>query len=174
VTAPLQSLQLACGMVCRLTSSHRYPSPSSNNGSIHYSSAVHLMSDYHLRDTVGMPSERSKTGGYTVFIFVCLSACLCTLSPVLTEWCIVRQEMYSTHVWKVDNISVRTRYCWKRRFIGFPVIGSRLKWGFRRNVQKCNSYIAQNGFTAARRAAMSSWDRPVHSLFIDCGPVGLH
>jgi len=35
------------------------------------------------------------------------------------EWCIVRPEMYSTRVWKVDNISVRTRYCEKRRFIGF-------------------------------------------------------
>jgi len=28
-------------------------------------------------------------------------------------------EMYSTRVWKVNNISVRTRYCWKRRFISF-------------------------------------------------------
>jgi len=28
------------------------------------------------------------------------------------EWRIVRQEMYSTRVWKVYSISVRTRYCW--------------------------------------------------------------
>jgi len=32
-----------------------------------------------------------------------------------------------------------------------------LSGGFRRNVQKFNSYITQNGFTAARRAAMTSW-----------------
>ena len=45
---------------------------------------------------------------------------------------------------------------------------------FRTNVRKCNSYITQNGFTAARRAVITSWHRPVRSLFIDCGPVGLH
>jgi len=35
------------------------------------------------------------------------------------EWRIIRREMHSTRVWKGDIISVRTRYCWKRRFIGF-------------------------------------------------------
>ena len=37
------------------------------------------------------------------------------------EWRIGRPEMYSTCVWKVD-ISTRTRYCWKRHFIGFLTI----------------------------------------------------
>jgi len=75
------------------------------------------------------------------------------------EWCIVCRDMYLTRVWKVDSISVWTRYCWECHFIGFLKIqsGSRSKWGFRRNVQKCNSYITQNGFTTARRAVMTSW-----------------
>jgi len=38
--------------ICRLTSSHHHRSMSSNNGWRHYSSAIHLMSDYHLHDTV--------------------------------------------------------------------------------------------------------------------------
>jgi len=35
------------------------------------------------------------------------------------EWRIVCWEMYLTRAWKVENISVRTIYRWKRRFIGF-------------------------------------------------------
>jgi len=42
-------------------------------------------------------------------------------SPHLFEWCIVMQKCISS-VWKVDNISVRTIYTWKRLFIGSPVI----------------------------------------------------
>ena len=55
-------------------------------------------------------------------------------------------------VWKVENISVWTRYCWKRRFIGFLMIlsGSRSKWGFRTKLlQKCNSWHTQNRRSAA-------------------------
>ena len=108
------------------------------------------------------------------FLCVCLSVCLCVRTQShwfeWAEWRIVRREMYSNRVQKVDIISVRTRYCWKRRFIGFLRIwsDSRLKWGFRRNVQKCNSYITQNGFTAASRAPTTSWYRPAkdHSFVI--------
>jgi len=28
--------------------------------------------------------------------------------------------MYSTHAWKIDNISIQTVYHWKCLFIGFP------------------------------------------------------
>jgi len=31
-------------------------------------------------------------------------------------------EVYSTYAWKIDNISLWTLYCWKRLFIGFPMI----------------------------------------------------
>jgi len=49
-------------------------------------------------------------------------------------------EIYSTHAWKVENISARRIYCWNRRFIGFPKIqsSSRSKLGFKRNMQKFN------------------------------------
>jgi len=43
---------------------------------------------------------------------------VCPYSFEWAEWRIVRREMYLTCVWKVDNISIWTRYCWKRRFIG--------------------------------------------------------
>jgi len=33
------------------------------------------------------PSERSETSGYSVFTFVCLSVCLCALSPVFNSVC---------------------------------------------------------------------------------------
>jgi len=59
-----------------------------------------------------------------VCVSVCLSVRLSTQSHWFewTEWPIVRREMYSTRAWKVDTISVQTRYCWKRRFIGFLMI----------------------------------------------------
>jgi len=64
----------------------------------------------------------------------------------------------ATRAWKVDNISIWTIYRWSLCFIGFLTIqsGSRSKWGFRRNVQKCNSYITHNVFSTALRAAMMS------------------
>ena len=73
----------------------------------------------------------------------CLSVCLCTLSPGWND--VSFAEKCIRLVWKVDSISVQTRYCWKRCFIGFLTIwsGSRSKWGFRRNVQKCNIYITK-------------------------------
>jgi len=84
-----------------------------------------------------------ETGRYTIFTFVCLSVTLCVHTQShwfeWAEWRVVRREMYSTRVWKVDTISVRTKYCWKRRFIGFLMSFSRSKWGLRRNVQKCNT-----------------------------------
>jgi len=70
VTTPSQPLQLACGTVCRRTSSHRHSSPSSNSSSRHYPSAIHLMSDYHLHDTVDF-----------IFCFVLWSA----LEVILTQ-----------------------------------------------------------------------------------------
>jgi len=33
--------------------------------------------------------------------------------PHWFEWCIFRTEMYLTAAWKVDNISLQTKYCWK-------------------------------------------------------------
>ena len=42
------------------------------------------------------------------------------------------------------------------------IVRFKIEVGFR-NVQKCNSHITQNGFTAARRAAMTSW-RPSASM----------
>jgi len=70
-------------------------------------------------------------------------------------------------MWKVNNISIWTRYCWKHRFISFLAIqsGSSGKWGFKSNVQKCSSHIMQNGFTAARHAAIMSWHRWVHTIY---------
>ena len=62
-----------------------------------------------------LPNERSETGGYTVFTFVCLSVCqicLCVRTQSSLQQCIVRREMYSTCVWKVDNISARTISRW--------------------------------------------------------------
>ena len=52
---------------------------------------------------------------------VCVSARV-SVCPVQSSTMCVRREMYSTRVWKVDNISLRTKYCWKRRFIGFLMI----------------------------------------------------
>jgi len=49
---------------------------------------------------------------------VCFCVCLCALTW-MGGWRIVRRELYSTRVWKVDNISVRTRYCWKRCLLAF-------------------------------------------------------
>ena len=67
---------------------------------------------------------------YTVLTVVCLCVCPCVCVSMSTQshwfelavWRIVRREMYSNRVWKVDIISVWTEYCWKRRFIGFLVI----------------------------------------------------
>jgi len=53
-------------------------------------------------------------------------------------------EIYSIHVRKVENISVRTIYCWNQHFIGFLLIqlSSRLMVGFMRNLQKkCNGHF---------------------------------
>jgi len=54
---------------------------------------------------------------------------------------VVLTEIYSTRVWEVDNISLRTIYRWNLRFIGFPDIqsSSRPMLGFTRNLQNCNS-----------------------------------
>jgi len=51
--------------------------------------------------------------------------------------------MYSTRVWKVKNISIRTIYRWKRRFLGFLTTqsGSKSTWGLWRNVQKCQHHF---------------------------------
>ena len=107
---------------------------------------------------------------------VCVSMCLCTLSPVFNSCRIVCREKYTPRVWKVDNISVQTRYCWKCHFIGFLMIqsGSRSKWGFRRNVHKCYSFGISHKMDLPQHA-MQQWrhgdHQPVHSRFIDCGPV---
>jgi len=42
--------------------------------------------------------------------------------PIVLNGSIFRTEIYSTHAWKVDNISIRTIYCWKRLFISVPEI----------------------------------------------------
>ena len=49
--------------------------------------------------------------------------------------------MYSTCVWKVQNISVCTIYHWNLRFFGFPKMysSSRSMLGFTSNMQKCNT-----------------------------------
>jgi len=101
----------------------------------------------------------------------CVSVCLClwALRPVFNSdggWQASTQcvaQMYSTRAWKVDNISVQTIYHWNLCFFGFLKIlsGSRWKWAFRRNVQKCNSYITQNVFSAA----VQQW-RDYHSWLV--------
>jgi len=85
------------------------------------------------------PSERIETGGYTVFSFVCL--CVHTQSN-LQQCDVSFAEKCMWLVREVGNISIQTIYHWNLRFIGFLAIksGSRLKWGFRRNVQKCKLY----------------------------------
>ena len=94
-------------------------------------------------------SERSETGRYTVFtsVCVCLSVCVSVRTHLneWAEWRIVCQEMYSTRVRKVDNISVRTRFCWKCHFIAFLTTqsGSRSKWGFTRNVKNATLILCK-------------------------------
>jgi len=64
-------------------------------------------------------------------------------------------QMYSTHAWKVDCISVCAIYHWNLSFIGCPKIQSRLRsmLEFVRNWQKCNSWHTQNWLSAAHHNA---------------------
>jgi len=75
------------------------------------------------------PSKRSEIGGDYVFTFVCvcLCVCLCALNPVGLNG--QNDVLYSTRTWKVENVSVRTIYRWKRRFIGFLKVEDR-SWGW--------------------------------------------
>jgi len=64
-----------------------------------------------------LPSERSETGRYTVFTFVCLCVCEHSVQTLYSDgsWQASTQsvfQIYSMRAWKVDNISVQTIYCW--------------------------------------------------------------
>jgi len=52
------------------------------------------------------------------------------------EWRIFSTETYSTRTWKVDSISVRTRYRWNLRFIGFP----KIQWNSRSMFGVCAKF----------------------------------
>ena len=88
--------------------------------------------------------------------------CLCALSPIGLKggnaecW-----QMYSTRAWKVENISVRTIYCWNLCFIGFMMIqpGSRSKWGFRRNVKNVTFISRKMDFFCTRHSTPYSDER---------------
>ena len=106
-----------------------------------FSSSLHCL--------LSPPSERNETGGHTVFS-LCGSMCLCTLSPVglngrTAEKCIrlVREKLriFPCGQYITGNVVLLA-------------LGSRSKWGLRRNVQKCNSYITQS--QQASTAAMTS------------------
>ena len=69
-----------------------------------------------------------------------------------------RKEMHSTRTRKVNSISVRTRYRWNLRFMGFPRIqsSSRSMLGFVRNLLKRNTHYrgrSSHSSIAARHAA---------------------
>ena len=55
-------------------------------------------------------------------IVMSMSVCLSVRTQSSLQQRIVRREMYSTRVWKVDSISICTRYHWRRLFIGFLAI----------------------------------------------------
>ena len=57
-----------------------------------------------------------------LFSLLCVCLSVCAHSFEYAESHIVRWEMYSTCVWKVENISVRTIYRWNLCFIGFLTI----------------------------------------------------
>jgi len=80
-----------------------------------------------------LPSEWSETGGYTVFTF--LSVCVCVHSFEWAESRIVCREMYSTRAWKVENISVRTIYCWNLCFISDDIVRFKIEVGV--EIEKC-------------------------------------
>jgi len=46
---------------------------------------VIMRGGWKLTHLLYLPSERSETGGYTVFTFVRLCVCLCALSPVFNN-----------------------------------------------------------------------------------------
>jgi len=81
--------------------------------------------------------DKIQEGRKTV---VCMCVCVCFF-----EWHICLTEMYLTHAWKVDSISVRTIYRWNQRFIGFQKIhsSSRLMWGLREMCENSTAKIQQ-------------------------------
>jgi len=69
---------------------------------------------------------------YCAYCFWDVSAFVPPFVLMGAEWRIVRQEMYSTRMWKVGDI-----------------VRFKIEVGFSRNVQKCNSWHTQNGCSAA-------------------------
>jgi len=64
----------------------------------------------------------------------------------------------------MDKILLETSF-----WLSGDIVRFKIEVGVSEKVQKCNSYITQNGFTgvtAARRAAMTSWHRPAKGSFI--------
>jgi len=108
---------------------------------------------------------------YCFHFCLCLSVCVCVCAHSF-EWmgrmthCLPRNVFDSCakswQYFRTDKILLEMSfYCLSDDTVRFKI-----KVGFYEKCKKCNTYIMQNGFTAAHRAAMTSWHRPVHSLFI--------
>jgi len=81
------------------------------------------------------PSERSETGRYYVFTFVCLVR---TQSHWFewAEWHIVFDScVKSWEYFRADNMSLKTTFYW----LSDDLVRFRIEVGLRRNVQKCNT-----------------------------------
>ena len=71
----------------------------------------------YIRHVNGVKLVETMFSVLCVCVCVCVCVCLCALSPIGLNG--RNDVLYSTRAWKVENISVRTIYRWKRRFIGF-------------------------------------------------------
>ena len=97
----------------------------------------------------------------------CVSVCLWALSPIGLNWqndvlfakkCIRLVCEKLTLSSYVGNVVLLT-FWWYNQVQDWS-------GGFREMYKKRNTYITQNAFTAARRAVMTSWQRPAKRSFI--------
>jgi len=82
--------------------------------------------------------------------------------------------MYSTHAWKVDDISIWTIYCWKRLFIGFSkIVSFKIKVGIYEKFAKmlqwyCTFYLRrqQNCTYQQQTMKLLFLDRRCHNVIL--------
>ena len=113
-----------------------------------------------------------KLGGYTVFtLCVCLSVCAHSVPLVWMgglTYCSPRNVglfdscVKSWYYFRTDKILLETSFYW----LSYDIVRFKIEVGISEKCTKCNSNITQNRFTAARRAAMTSWHRPAKGSFI--------
>jgi len=113
-----------------------------------------------------------RTYGFHFCVSVCLCVCVCEHSVhdvLLAEKCIrlVCEKLtlfpYGQDI--VGNIFYR---------LSDDIVRFEVEVQVSEKCRKCNTYITQNGFTTARRAAMTSWHRPAKGSFVRHYSVGGH